>query len=156
MKPHTASLDFERRLALPPARLWKVLTDARHREQWGAPSEGAVLEVVEADVREGGRDRHRCGPADAPEFTVDTRWYRLDAPHLAVFTETVDIGGEAIFTSLVTYRLTPADTATALGVTVAVSSFVGADVARDTRTGWEGGLANLERYAAGVAREGAA
>ena len=156
MKPDTASLEFERRLALPPARLWEVLTDARHREQWGAPSEGAVLEVVEADVREGGRDRHRCGPAEAPEFTVDTRWYRLDAPHLAVFTETVDIGGEAIFTSLVTYRLTPAGTATVLGVTVAVSSFVGADVARDTRTGWEGGLANLERYTAGLASEGAA
>lgn len=153
MKPDTASHDFERRLPLPPARLWEVLTDARHREQWGAPTEGTVLEVIEADTREGGLDRHRCGPAEAPEFIVDTRWYRLDAPNVAVFTETVEMGGELIFTSLVTYSLTASGSGTDLGVTVALSSFVGPDAAQHTRIGWEGGLSNLERYAAHLASE---
>lgn len=151
MRPDTASHDFARRLPLPPARLWEVLTDARHREQWGAPAEGSVLEMIAADTREGGCDRHRCGPAEAPEFVVDTRWYRLDAPRLAAFTETVLVGDETIFTSLVTYRLTPAGRGTDLGVTVALSSFVGPEAAEHTRLGWEGGLANLDRHAAELA-----
>lgn len=146
MKPDTATLQFDRRLALPPDRLWQVLTDPAHRENWAGPTEDTVLVTECADLREGGQDRHRCGPAEAPDFVVDTRWYRLDEPALAAFTETLVIGGETLCTSLVTYRLAPDGTGTALGVSVAVSSFAGAEVLDEVGAGWEGGLANLERH----------
>lgn len=148
----TASFDLHRTLPLDAATLWEVMTDARHRESWGAPGEGMVLTVETADVREGGQDRHRCGPAEAPDFVVLTRWYNLAAPERAVFTETLVVGDDSFFTSLITYVLTPAGRATELAITVAVSSFDGAGAIDEVRAGWEGGLANLDAYIAELAK----
>ncbi len=102
----TCSFDMQRTLPLTPERLWQVLTDAKHREKWGAPDADTVLIIDKADVRVGGLDRHRCGPVDAPEFVIETRWYDLAAPVRAVFTETLIAGGAAAFTSLITYSVT--------------------------------------------------
>ncbi|MEL6838688.1 MAG: SRPBCC family protein [Pseudomonadota bacterium] len=143
----TKSFDMHRTLPLPPAKLWEVLTDPKHREKWGGPDDNTVLIVDSADVRVGGQDRHRCGPADAPEFVIDTRWYDLAAPDRAVFTETLIIGDDALCTSLVTYALTPEGSGTKLSLTVAVSSFSGPDTLAEFQQGWDGGLDNLERYA---------
>lgn len=145
--PDTKTLDLSRKLPLSPDRLWPLLTDPAHREKWGAPEEGMVLTVETTDTREGGYERHRCGPAEAPDFVVDTRWYKLSAPELAVFTETLLVGGDTIFTSLVTYSVSADAVGSTLDVTVAVSSFVGPDAFDEVAQGWEGGLANLANYA---------
>lgn len=144
----TKSFDLFRTLPLPPARLWDVLTDPKHRENWSAPDETMVLETVTADLRVGGEDRQRCGPADAPEFEVTTRWYDLSGPDRAVYTETLIFGGEAVCTSLVTYSLMPEGAGTALGVTVAVSSFSGPEALAEVQQGWDGGMDNLTRHCA--------
>lgn len=149
----TTSFDLHRTLPLPPDRLWTVMTDPKHREKWSAPDAETVLVVDTADVRVGGQDRHRCGPADAPEFVVDTRWYDLAQPERAVFTETLVIGGEAVCTSLVTYSLTASSDGTDLSVTVAVSSFSGPDTLEEFRHGWGGGLDNLERHVTSIVRQ---
>ncbi|MBF9043319.1 hypothetical protein HKCCE4037_08275 [Rhodobacterales bacterium HKCCE4037] len=146
MGTDTDTFHFSRNLPLPPDRLWHLMTDAKAREAWGAPGEH-TLDVMEADTRVGGIDRHRCGPADAPEFEVETRWMRLDGPHDAVFTEMVEMGGMALGVSLVTYHLAAEGSGTALSVTVAVSSFVGPEMMADFKAGWSGGLDNLERVA---------
>ena len=148
MPNDTKSFDLARTFPITPDRLWTILTDATEREAWGAPEEGMVLTVEAQDLREGGQERHRCGPAEAPEFTVDTRWYRLEAPRRAVFTETVRVGGEALGTSLVTYALADKGGATDLGVTVALSAFGGPEMLGEFEAGWEGGMANLERHVA--------
>ncbi len=150
MPPETGSIDLDRTLPLPPDRLWPILTDPHHREQWGAPGEGTVLIMESADLRVGGQDRHRCGPAASPDFTVLTRWYHLDAPTRAVFTETISVADAPIFTSLVTYRLAGAAGGTALSVTVALSSFTGEDAMADVRAGWTAGLTNLDTYIAKI------
>ncbi len=146
----TTTFDLHRTLPLKPQKLWEVMTDPKHREKWGGPDAETVLVVDTADLRVGGQDRHRCGPADAPEFVVETRWYDLTGPERAVFTETLIIGGEPICTSLVTYSLTAAGPATELGVTVAVSSFSGPETLEDFKQGWGGGLDNLERHVAAI------
>lgn len=146
MPPDTGSFDLTRSLPVAPDQLWALLTDPRHREHWGAPSADTVLVMESADLRVGGQDRHRCGPAEAPDFTVLTRWYCLDAPARAVFTETLVIAEAAIFTSLVTYVLSPVSDGTRLAVTVALSSFTGEDAMADVEEGWTAGLANLDRY----------
>jgi len=148
MSTDTGTFSLTRSLPLNPELLWHVLTDAKQREAWGAPGEGMVLEVTKTDLQVGGHESHRCGPADAPEFTVYTRWYRLDGPTDAVFTETVHAGGAAIATTLVTYLVTPEGAGARLDVAVAVSSFVGPDGLADFKQGWEAGLANLEALAA--------
>lgn len=144
----THSFDLHRSLPLPPKRLWEVLTDPKHREAWGAPDDKTVLVMDKADVRVGGQDMHRCGPKDAPDFEIATRWYDLTAPERAVFTETLLVGGASIFTSLITYGLVAEAEGTALSITVAVSSFAGPEALEEVATGWDGGLANLVRHCA--------
>ena len=144
----TNSFDLNRTLPLPPDRLWALLTDPKHRENWGTPSPEMVLEVEKSDLRVGGHERHRCGPAEAPMFFVDTRWYDLAGPERAVFTETLEFEGAAVGTSLVTYALTANGSGTDLAITVAVSSFTGPEALGEFKEGWEGGLASLEAYAA--------
>lgn len=144
----TKSFDMHRTLPLAPDRLWDVLTDPKLRERWNGPDAETMLVTDIADLRVGGLDRHRFGPADAPEFVVETRWYDLTPSIRAVFTETLIFGGAAACTSLVTYDLEAAGNGTALGVTVAVSSFTGPDTLEEVQHGWAGGIDNLALYAA--------
>lgn len=148
MTLHTDHFQLTRDFRLPPDRLWALLTDARAREAWGAPSDDAVLVLDTEDLREGGQERHRCGPADNPEFVVDTHWYHLDAPLLACFTETISAGGARIGVSLVTYGLEAAGTGSRLHVDVCVSSMIGEAIGADFRSGWGSGLDRLGRYIA--------
>ncbi|MEM9850540.1 MAG: SRPBCC domain-containing protein [Pseudomonadota bacterium] len=144
----TKTLEFTRELPLTPDKLWPLLVEPKHREVWGAPEEGMVLQVETVDTREGGHERHRCGPADDPHFLIDTRWYKLAGPDLAVFTETLVVGDETHFTSLVTYGVSAFGDGTVLNVTVAVSAFTGPEAFDEIEAGWTGGLANLEALVA--------
>jgi len=107
-----------------------------------------VLQIVSADTRVGGTERHRCGPAEAPAFEVETRWYHMAAPSDAVFTEQIEAGGATLGASLVTYSIAPSGTGSAVTVTVAVSSFVGAEMIGEFRSGWTGGMENLDALVA--------
>lgn len=140
--------DLERSLACPPDRLWVLLTDAKMREIWGAPSDDMVLIVDQTDLREGGRDRHRCGPKETPEFEIETVWYKLMAPDAACFSESVIVGEERISTSLVTYSVTTEGSGSKLSVDVTVASFTGEDMTQDHLDGWTSGLNRLVTLAA--------
>lgn len=152
MATQTSSLTFDRSFALSPARLWTLLTDGKMREAWGGPSDDTVLIMEIEDTREGGFELHHCGPKEAPEFSVETRWYKLNEAEDACYTETLVIGGEKLFTSLVTYALTKTATGTDLGIHVAITSFGDEDMTADIKEGWEGGLANLVKLAAAQAQ----
>lgn len=148
MTSATGHFQITRTIAAPPARLWSLLTDPQAREAWGAPSDEAVLILDKADLREGGQERHRCGPKEAPDFIVDTHWYHLDAPERACYTETLTIGDARLAVSLVTYRLAAADAGCHLTVDVAVSSMTDDPVTEDFHGGWTSGLDRLERMIA--------
>lgn len=140
----TGHFRLERRFTLTPDKLWHLLTDPGARTAWGAPSDDDVLILESHDLREGGRDLHRCGPSDAPAYTVETVWFRLLAPDLACFSETVDAGGMRIATSLVTYGLAPTASGSTLIVDVYVSSFVGTEALADFEAGWTSALDRLQ------------
>lgn len=57
-----ATLVFERQVPASIEKVFAALADPVARSQWGAPSETAVILYDEADFREGGQDRFRCGP----------------------------------------------------------------------------------------------
>lgn len=146
--PETRTFRLTRDIATSPDKLWALLTDGKAREVWGGPSDDVVLVLDTEDFREGGQERHRCGPADAPEFTVDTHWYHIEAPAKACFTETVIAGGMRIGVSLVTYTLDAADTGSHLTIDVAVASMTGEDMVGDFEDGWNSGLDRLDRMVA--------
>ena len=156
MSPDTGTFTLHRTLPLPPDRLWRVLTDPVERGNWAAPVPDMAVTVHAADQSVGGTERHSFVPGpdsgDMEAFEVETRWYRLQRPVRAIFTETVGAGEEEGFTSLVTYALTPRGDGTDLAITVAVSAFAAGGHA-DIRDGWEGGLANLDRYIASLAAQ---
>ena len=146
MPTDTDTFTFDRTLPLPPAKLWELLIDPKMREIWSAPGD-LTLDIVTADTRLGGVDRHRCGPEDAPEFEVETRWYNLAAPQTATCTEVIEAGGMRLGASLVTYALSEASTGADLSVTVAVTSFVGPEMIEEFRGGWTGAIEKLEGLA---------
>lgn len=144
----TTELTLTRTINTSAARLFHLMTDPKSRELWGAPDENSVLTLENSDLREGGRERHRCGPKDAPEFEIETNWYKLAEPHAACFTETLEIGGERIFTSLVTYTLNGDAKPVDLTVKVAITGFVpGEDMGPEVEAGWTAGLAQLQKLA---------
>ena len=147
MIPITDTFTFDRTLPLPPDRMWTLLTDSTMREIWGAPGD-ATLETLTSDLRLGGLERHRCGPADNPEFEVETRWYNLDQPHAATFTEVIEADGHRLGASLVTYQIDASGSGSDVAITVAVVSFVGPEMIANFKEGWTGSVANLEALAA--------
>lgn len=144
----TDTFTYARTLALSPARLWPLLTNAQMRAKWGLPDDSLTLESVSSNVQVGGTDHHRAGPAEAPEFEQFTRWYHLAEPSNLVYTETIVAGGMALGASLVTMTASAQNGGTALTVTVAVSSFVGPDMIAEFQSGWDGSMANLDRLTA--------
>ncbi|MEM0946368.1 MAG: SRPBCC domain-containing protein [Pseudomonadota bacterium] len=145
----TGGFSLDREIAAGLPTVWRVLTDPKLREVWAAPDDDHVLHVDKHDVREGGRDRHRCGPKDAPDYTVETHWYRLVEPAFACFTETLDIGPERLSTSLVTYAVQPADTGTRLIVEVSIVSYAGDEAIPEHEAGWTSALDRLVALVAG-------
>ncbi|MGR3500858.1 SRPBCC domain-containing protein [Pseudaestuariivita sp.] len=143
----TGTFDLTRSMPVPPSRLWHLLTDAKARENWGAPSDDHVLTVEASDLREGGAERHRCGPKEDPMFLVDTRWYKLMPGTSACYTETLHFGGEIASVSLATYRLTETAKGTDLSVTVAITSFTEDAPISEHEEGWNSGFDRLVRLA---------
>lgn len=145
MTRSAAHFQLSRTIGVPPHRLWSLLTDPRARELWGGPSDDATLVLDKADLREGGQERHRCGPKENPEFVVDTHWYHLAEPDLACFTETVSAGGTRFAVTLVTYALSASDSGTTLTVDVSLAPLTDDEMLEDFKEGWTSGLDSLER-----------
>lgn len=143
MSVKTGHIHISRTIKVGQERLWHLLTDPEMRTLWGAPSDEHVLDMVSHDLREGGRDLHRCGPADNPEFEVATHWYHLAGPDMACFTETLEIGGARLSVSLVGYGLETVPGGTKLDVDISVTSLTGDDLTPDHEEGWLSGLNRL-------------
>ena len=65
MTTDTDTFTYTRNVALPPARMWPLITTAEMRAIWGAPDDSGPLTTVHSDLRIGGTDHQRYGPADA-------------------------------------------------------------------------------------------
>ncbi|SMY05990.1 SRPBCC domain-containing protein [Flavimaricola marinus] len=151
MTTDTATFEMHRSFPLPQDRLWQALTDPSERCLWNAPMADMTATVETADLRVGGLETHHYSGSQSeemPDFSVGTRWYQLDRPGRAVFTETVEIAGTPQFTSFVTYVLTPAGEATTLTISVATSSFAGPEFLDGLSQGWDSALDNLNNHIA--------
>ena len=140
------TITVERTLDAPVSRVYAAFADPKERETWGAPSDTAVFVYDEADFRVGGRDLARCGPKDDPRFRVEARYVDIVRERRVVSTETVRDLDKLLAANITTFEMRPEGERTYVKITVQVTSFVGPDMIKHTKSGHEGSLASMARY----------
>ena len=106
----------------------------------------------EADFREGGQDRFRCGSKSNPNIHGTTRYLEIIDNRRVVSSETVVIDGKRLCASLNTLELTPDGARTKLKSTTQLASFIGEDMVKGHETGTSASLDNLVQYFSKKAR----
>ncbi|MGH7327708.1 MAG: SRPBCC family protein [Polyangiaceae bacterium] len=142
---HT-TLVFEREIPAPVEEVFAAFADPVARAAWGAPSDTAVVIYDEADFREGGQDRFRCGSKTNPNIHGMTRYLEIVANRRVVSSETIVVDGNRLCASLTTLELVPDGAETKLKSTTQLASFIGAEMVKGYETGNNASLDNLVRY----------
>lgn len=140
------TLIFERHVPATAEEVFAALTDPVTRSQWGAPSETAVIIYDEADFREGGQDRFRCGSRADPNIHGTTRYLDIVSNQRVVSSETISMGGRRLCASLTTLELATHGSSTKLRQTTQLASFIGQDMVKGHEIGSNASLDNLVRY----------
>jgi uncharacterized protein YndB with AHSA1/START domain len=141
-----ATLVFEREIPAPVEAVFAAFADPVARTAWGAPSDTAVVIYDEADFREGGQDRFRCGPKADPNIHGTTRYLEIIVNRRVVSSETIVVGGKRLCASLTTLELTHDGETSRLKTTVQLASFIGDDMVKGHEAGNNASLDNLVRY----------
>jgi uncharacterized protein YndB with AHSA1/START domain len=140
-----ATLTLERSYSAPVERVFSAFADPIARAQW-SPASGDVFIYDEADFREGGRDRFRCGPKGDARFHGETTYHLIVENKLVISSETVETDGQRLAVSLNTLHLEPGGDGTKLRLTVQMVSLMGEGMIAGYEAGNKGALENLARY----------
>ena len=140
------TLVFEREILAPAAAVFAAVADPVARAKWGTPSDTAVVIYDEADFRDGGQDRFRCGSKTNPNIHGVTRYLEITPDRRVVSSETVTVDGKRLCASLTTLELTPHGTKTALKHTTQLASFIGQDMVNGHTEGTNASLDNLVNH----------
>ncbi|HZP99857.1 MAG TPA: SRPBCC family protein [Reyranella sp.] len=141
-----ATLVFEREVPAPVEKVFAAFADPVARAAWGAPSDTAVVIYDEADFREGGQDRFRCGARTNPNIHGVTRYLDIVANARVVSSETISMEGRRLCASLTTLELAASGGTTRLKNTTQLASLIGDDMVKGFETGTNASLDNLVRY----------
>jgi uncharacterized protein YndB with AHSA1/START domain len=142
---HT-TLVFEREIPALVEEVFAAFADPVARTAWGAPSDTAVVIYDEADFREGGQDRFRCGARSNPNIYGTTRYLEIVTNGRVVSSETIVMDGKRLCASLTTLELTPHGEKTKLKSTTQLASFIGEDMVKGHEAGTDASLDNLVQY----------
>jgi uncharacterized protein YndB with AHSA1/START domain len=140
------TLVFEREIAAPAEAVFAAFADPVARAAWGTPSDTAILIYDEADFRDGGRDRFRCGSKTDPNIHGATHYLEITANRRIVSTETITVDGRHLCACLTTLELTPNGRNTRLKNTAQLASFIGEDMVDGHATGTNASLDNLVKF----------
>jgi uncharacterized protein YndB with AHSA1/START domain len=141
-----ATLIFERDIPASVERVFAAFADPAARSEWGAPSDTAVVIYDEADFREGGQDRFRCGSRSNPNIHGTVRYLDIVANHRVVSSETIEMDGKRLCASLTTLEFAAHGDGTRLTNTTQLASFIGDDMVGGHKTGTNASLDNLVRH----------
>ena len=141
-----ATLVFEREISAPTEVVFAAFADPAVRAQWGTPSDTAVVIYDEADFRQGGQDRFRCGSKSNPNIHGMTHYLDIIPNRRIVSSETIAMDGRRLCVSLTTLELTPDGRKTQLKNTTQLSSFIGQDMINGHTMGTNASLDNLVRH----------
>ena len=142
---HT-TLVFEREIPALVEEVFAAFADPVARTAWGAPSDTAVVIYDEANFREGGQDRFRCGARSNPNIYGTTRYLEIVTNSRVVSSETIVMDGKRLCASLTTLELTPHGEKTKLKSTTQLASFIGEDMVKGHEAGTDASLDNLVQY----------
>jgi uncharacterized protein YndB with AHSA1/START domain len=142
---HT-TLVFEREIAASLDAVFAAFADPVVRAKWGTPSDTVVVIYDQADFRDGGQDRFRCGSKTNPNIHGETRYLEITFNRRIVPTETITVDGKRLGASLTTVELTPDGKRTKLKNTTQLASFIGQDMIEGHTTGTNASLDNLVKY----------
>jgi uncharacterized protein YndB with AHSA1/START domain len=148
------TLTFERDVPAPVEKVFQALADPVARAQWGAPSDTAVVIYDEADFKEGGQDRFRCGSKSNPNIHGTTLYLDILTNRRIVSIETISMDGRRLCVSLTTLELATHGNSTKLTQTTQLISFIGEDMVQGHETGTNASLDNLVRYFRASVRSG--
>lgn len=138
-----ATLIFERNIPAPVAKVFAAFANPVVRSEWGTPSDTAVVIYDEADFREGGQDRFRCGSRANPNIHGTTRYLDIVTNRRVVSSETIDVDGRRLCVSLTTLEFAADGETTRLTNTTQLASFIGDDMVRGHEAGTNASLDNL-------------
>lgn len=139
------TLFFERDITAAMATVWRAYVDPVQRAQWSVPA-GEAMVFDEADFREGGRDRYRCGPPAALDFAVNVEYHKIIPEQLIVYTETVDTADQPLATSIVTWALSSSGRETRVNIAAQLVSYVGQGMIDGHRHGHAKALDQLQAF----------
>lgn len=86
VKSPSEALLVQRRLPVPPAKVFEAFTDPARLARWFAPMNDWQTIVHELDPRVGGRSRVDMVPPDGPPNRLHGEYVELRKPDLLVFT----------------------------------------------------------------------
>ncbi len=145
-KLHNATLTFERVIAARPNKVFEAFANFEWRAAWSTPSETAVVIYDEADFRQGGIDRFRCGSKTNPNIHGTTHYHLIEPDHMLAATETIDMNGQRLCAALNTIAFIAEGASTRLKHTSQITSFVGESMIKGHAEGNAAALDNLVRH----------
>lgn len=135
----------DQRIDAPIAAVWDAYVDPAKRARWSVPA-GEAMVYDEADFREQGRDRYRCGPPETLDFHADVEYSRIVPQTLIVYTETVRAQGQPLATGLLTWEFEPTRGGTFVKITNQFVSFIGEGMIDGNRNGHNKALEQLSAF----------
>jgi uncharacterized protein YndB with AHSA1/START domain len=142
-------LSIERTLKASPDRVFAAWADPAKKRLWFAQGEPFVLEVFEADFREGGFERSRFRLKGGPEMTNETYYHEIVENRRIIQSYGMTLGGKRISVSLATLELGPVGDGTRLKFTEQAAFLEGSDGVDRRRDGWNVLLDRLTTLLAG-------
>jgi len=143
-KPQSPSLTLKRRLKAPAEKVFAAWTQPEALKRWFGPTDEMVNDVVEADLRIGGRYRIAGRSANGEPHSVGGVYKEIVANRKLVFTWAWESTSER--ESLVTIEIKPADGGCEL--TLTHERFFDEAARERHQQGWIGTLERLERHLA--------
>ena len=140
------TLRLERVIDAPPEVVFRAWTTREAMEQWYRDGDDFSVNVVELDVRVGGRYRIEFGPQGEPPYVETGEYLTVDPPHRLVMTETLTGVAQPWANTTVTVVFEEEDGKTRL---VLVHENFPSSAERDeARGGWPGFLDRIEALVA--------
>lgn len=144
----TTPLRVTRRLAAPREKVFRAWTSSQGLSRWFAPTDDYQTEVLELDLRPGGRYRFRMTHRDGGVHTVRGTYQEVHAPERLAFTWQWEEKQHDIGDTLVTIDLAEAPDGTDL--TLVHTGLPSASARQDHAKGWDACLARLEEKLPGI------
>ena len=139
------SFTLERTYPVAPARVFRAFADPVAKSKWFGCAPDWVVAERTMDVRVGGREVWRVGPAGGVEHRNDTVYHDIVPDQRIVWSYTMSLGDRRISVSLATVQLTTVGTGTHLTFTEQGVFLDEYDGASDRQRGTIDLLDNLER-----------